>query len=68
MAFNLKNRSLLTLRDYTPREIGCLPKLAADLKTAKYAGNEVPTLQGKHIALIFEKGSMRTRVGFEVAA
>ncbi|SNR57802.1 ornithine carbamoyltransferase [Puniceibacterium sediminis] len=68
MAFNLKNRSLLTLRDYTPREIGFLLKLAADLKTAKYAGTEVPRLQGKDIALIFEKDSTRTRVGFEVAA
>jgi len=68
MAFNLKTRSLLTLRDYTPREIGFLLKLAADLKTAKYAGTEVPRLQGKDIALIFEKDSTRTRVGFEVAA
>ena len=68
MAFNLKNRSLLTLRDYTPREIAFLIKLAADLKTAKYAGTEVPRLQGKDIALIFEKDSTRTRVGFEVAA
>ncbi|SIR48455.1 ornithine carbamoyltransferase [Rhizobium sp. RU20A] len=68
MAFNLKNRSLLTLRDYTPREIGFLIKLAADLKTAKYAGTEIPRLQGKDIALIFEKDSTRTRVGFEVAA
>ncbi|MCV2892090.1 ornithine carbamoyltransferase [Lentibacter sp. XHP0401] len=68
MAFNLKNRHFLTLRDYTPREIGFLLKLAADLKTAKYAGTEVPRLQGKDIALIFEKNSTRTRVGFEVAA
>lgn len=68
MAFNLKNRSLLTLRDYTPREIGFLLKLASDLKAAKYAGTEVPRLQGKDIALIFEKDSTRTRVGFEVAA
>ena len=68
MAFNLKNRSFLTLRDYTPREIAFLLKLAADLKAAKYAGTEVPKLQGKDIALIFEKDSTRTRVGFEVAA
>ena len=68
MAFNLKNRSFLTLRDYSPREISFLIKLAADLKTAKYAGTEVPKLQGKDIALIFEKDSTRTRVGFEVAA
>lgn len=68
MAFNIKNRSLLTLADYTPEEIGFLLKLAADLKAAKYAGTEVPKLRGKDIALIFEKDSTRTRVGFEVAA
>ncbi len=68
MAFNLKNRHFLTLRDFTPQEIGYLLKLSADLKTAKYAGTEVPTLRGKEIALIFEKDSTRTRVGFEVAA
>ncbi|OWL88901.1 ornithine carbamoyltransferase [Halopseudomonas aestusnigri] len=68
MAFNLKNRSFLTLRDYTPKEIAFLLKLAADLKAAKYAGTERPVLQGKDIALIFEKSSTRTRVGFEVAA
>jgi len=68
MSFNLKNRHFLTLRDFSPREIGFLLKLAADLKAAKYAGTEVPQLRGKDIALIFEKDSTRTRVGFEVAA
>jgi len=68
MAFNLKNRHFQTLRDFTPREIGFLLKLSAALKTAKYAGTEVPQLRGKDIALIFEKNSTRTRVGFEVAA
>lgn len=68
MAYNLKNRHFLTLRDFTSREIGFLLKLAADLKVAKYTGTEVPKLQGKDIALIFEKDSTRTRVGFEVAA
>ena len=68
MAFNLRNRSFLTLRDYSAGEIGFLLKLAADLKAARYAGTEQPTLRGKEIALIFEKDSTRTRVGFEVAA
>jgi len=68
MAFNLKNRHFLTLRDFSPAEIAFLLKLSADLKAAKYAGTEVPTLHGKEIALIFEKDSTRTRVGFEVAA
>lgn len=68
MAYNLKNRSFLSLRDFTGSEIRFLLKLAADLKAAKYAGTEQPTLKGRDIALIFEKNSTRTRVGFEVAA
>jgi ornithine carbamoyltransferase len=68
MAFNLKNRHFLTLRDFSPQEISFLLKLSTDLKAAKYAGTEVPQLTGKEIALIFEKNSTRTRVGFEVAA
>lgn len=62
MAFNLRDRDLLTLRDFTPQEIEFLLKLSADLKAAKYAGTEQPRLQGKNIALIFEKDSTRTRV------
>lgn len=68
MAFNLKNRHFLTLRDFSPQEISFLLQLAKDLKAAKYAGTEVPQLNGKELALIFEKNSTRTRVGFEVAA
>tara|TARA_R110002111_G_scaffold261627_1_gene335120 strand:- start:90 stop:1091 length:1002 start_codon:yes stop_codon:yes gene_type:complete len=68
MAFNLKNRHFLTLRDFSPQEISFLLRLAKDLKAAKYSGTEVPQLNGKELALIFEKNSTRTRVGFEVAA
>jgi len=68
MSFNLSNRSLLCLRDFSPQEIKFLLKLSADLKTAKYTGTEQQTLKGRQIALIFEKNSTRTRVGFEVAA
>lgn len=68
MSFNLKNRSFLSLRDFSPQEIKFLLKLSADLKSAKYAGTEQQTLKGREIALIFEKNSTRTRVGFEVAA
>lgn len=68
MSFNLRNRHFLTLRDYAPAEIGFLLRLSADLKAAKYAGTEQPMLAGREIALIFEKDSTRTRVGFEVAA
>ncbi|MEB8434362.1 ornithine carbamoyltransferase [Cocleimonas sp. KMM 6892] len=68
MPFNLRNRSLLTVRDFSPTELKFLLKLSADLKTAKYTGTEQQRLKGKNIALIFEKNSTRTRVGFEVAA
>ena len=67
MSFNLRNRSLLDLKDYPPRGIRFLLDLAAELKRSKYAGNERPRLQGKNIALIFEKASTRTRCAFEVA-
>ncbi len=68
MAFNLRNRHLLKLLDFTPQEITFLLQLAADLKAAKYAGIETQRLKGKNIALIFEKDSTRTRSAFEVAA
>lgn len=68
MSLNLHNRSFLALRNFTPEEIAFLLRLSADLKHAKSAGTEVPRLTGKEIALIFEKDSTRTRVGFEVAA
>ena len=68
MAFNLRNRHLLKLLDFTPQEITFLLQLAADLKAAKYAGSETKRLKGKNIALIFEKDSTRTRSAFEVAA
>jgi ornithine carbamoyltransferase len=67
MSFNLRNRSLLDLKDFEPRDIRFLLNLAAELKRAKYAGNEHPRLKGKNIALIFEKASTRTRCAFEVA-
>ena len=68
MAYNLRNRNFLKLLDFSPREIGFLLELSADLKKAKYAGTEQPRLTGKNIALIFEKASTRTRCAFETAA
>jgi ornithine carbamoyltransferase len=68
MALNLRNRHFLKEIDFTTQEMRLLLKLAADLKTAKYAGTEARNLVGKEIALIFEKTSTRTRCAFEVAA
>jgi ornithine carbamoyltransferase len=67
MGFNLRNRSLLTVQDYTQREFRYLLDLARDLKRAKYARTEQEHLKGKEICLIFEKTSTRTRCAFEVA-
>src|SRR5262245_66346445 len=68
MAFNLRNRSFLKEIDFEPRELRYLLQLSEALKIAKYAGTEGRRLEGKEIALIFEKTSTRTRSAFEVAA
>ncbi|WP_434333079.1 ornithine carbamoyltransferase [Mycoplasma capricolum] len=68
MALNLKGKSFLKLLDFSPREIRYLLDLSRDLKRAKYAGNEVQTMQGKNVVLLFQKDSTRTRCAFEVAA
>jgi ornithine carbamoyltransferase len=68
MPFNLRNRHLLKLADFSQKEINFFLKLSGDLKRAKYSKTEQQHLKGKNIALIFEKASTRTRCAFEVAA
>ncbi|WP_203140578.1 ornithine carbamoyltransferase [Marinobacter mangrovi] len=68
MAFNIHNRSLLSLMHHSTRELQYLLDLSRDLKRARYTGTEQQHLRGKNIALIFEKTSTRTRCAFEVAA
>ena len=68
MAVNLKGRSFLSLADFTPEELRYLLDLGHDLKAKRRAGVCAPTMQGKHIVLLFEKTSTRTRCSFEVAA
>src|SRR6188474_2106786 len=68
MSYNLRNRSFVKEIDFEPRELRFLLQLSEALKLAKYAGTEVQRLDGKEIALIFEKTSTRTRSAFEVAA
>ncbi len=65
---NLKNRNFLKLLDYSSEEILALIDLAAELKEKKKMGIPHRLLEGKSIALIFEKTSTRTRCSFEVAA
>ena len=61
--FNLRNRSFLKEIDFEPQELRFMLKLSEALKIAKYSGTEVKRLDGKEIALIFEKSSTRTRSG-----
>jgi ornithine carbamoyltransferase len=65
---DLHGRHLLALKDFSREEILFLLDLASELKAAKREGREEHHLEGKEIALIFEKDSTRTRCAFEVAA
>lgn len=67
MAANLKGRHFLKLLDYTSGEITDLLSLARTLKANKRAGVRGRALDGKSVALIFEKPSTRTRCAFTVA-
>lgn len=64
---NLKNRSFLTLKDYSKEEIRYLLDMAHRLKKAKKNGRVGTALKGKNVVLLFEKTSTRTRCAFEVA-
>ena len=63
----LAGRDFLKESDFTADELEELLVLAAELKSAKRSGTEVPRLNGKQLALIFEKTSTRTKVSFEIA-
>ncbi len=58
-------RHLLTLQEFTPREVEALLALASRVKARPSNWNR--SLTGKSLAMIFEKSSTRTRVSFEVA-
>lgn len=63
---SLKGRDLLTLHDLTAGEVKLLLQEAKKIKGYQKAGLAHPYLQGKTLAMIFQKSSTRTRVSFEV--
>jgi ornithine carbamoyltransferase len=68
VTISLSGRPFLKELDFTKAELHHLLSLAAELKAAKRDGREVRQLEGKAIALVFEKTSTRTRCAFEVSA
>ncbi|MBP5292105.1 MAG: ornithine carbamoyltransferase, partial [Lachnospiraceae bacterium] len=67
MPINLHGKSFLKLLDFSPEQIRYLVDLAKDFKSLKRTGTPHRRLEGKNIALLFEKTSTRTRCAFEVA-
>ena len=55
MKEQLHGRHLLTMKHHTPAEVEYLVDLAAELKRKKKTGERGHALDGKNIALIFEK-------------
>jgi len=61
----LRGRHFLTDLDYSREELEDLLKLAVNLKTLWKKRPLTPFLPGRHLAMIFEAASTRTRVSFE---
>ncbi|WP_420832597.1 ornithine carbamoyltransferase [Weissella diestrammenae] len=64
----LQGRSLLAEKDFTPAEIQYFVDFGLHLKALKKRGIPHHYLEGKNIALLFEKTSTRTRSAFTTAA
>lgn len=65
MQNKLKGKHFLQIDDFTPEEIMELIQFAIQLKEMQKSGDPHRYLEGKSMAMIFEKSSTRTRVSFE---
>lgn len=61
---DLKGRDFLRVNDWTPGELGAVLDLARELKAEHRAGVTHRHLDGRVIAMLFNKPSTRTRVSF----
>jgi ornithine carbamoyltransferase len=68
VATKLKGRDLLCLKDFSKEEILEIISFGDKLKMDSMVGKQEHYLEGKSVAMIFQKASTRTRVSFEVAA
>ncbi|MBE0598649.1 MAG: ornithine carbamoyltransferase, partial [Desulfuromonadales bacterium] len=59
-------RDFLKLSDWSKAELETMFELTRELKATQKRGEAHRLLEGKSVALIFEKSSTRTRISFEV--
>ena len=62
--------NFISIRDLSPAELVRLLDLSAELKADRALRRKAPTataLTGRHVAMLFEKPSLRTRSTFEIA-
>jgi ornithine carbamoyltransferase len=60
-------RHFISLADYSSDEIRAMLQTALQLKEEWKKGGNRPLLQGKTLAMVFQKPSLRTRVSFDMA-
>src|SRR3954471_4966132 len=64
-------KDFLSILDFDATDLERCLQLSARLKAERSLGRQAPTcdaLEGRHVALLFEKPSLRTRSTFEIAA
>src|SRR5207245_1598350 len=67
--FNAR-KDFLSVLDFDPADLDRCLNLSAQLKSDRLLGRRAPTansLEGRHVAMLFEKASLRTRSTFEIA-
>lgn len=62
----MKGKHFITLTDFSTSEVQDILELAVKLKREHISGKKHKLLDGKCLAMIFEKPSNRTRISFEV--
>jgi ornithine carbamoyltransferase len=62
-------KDFLSVLDMSHEELEACLRLAASMKAARRSGGRIPQrpLEGAHVALLFEKPSLRTRATFQIA-
>ncbi len=63
-------KDFLSVLDFDPAELERCLEIAAHVKPDRPLGRQAPTsaaLEGRHVAMLFEKASLRTRSTFEIA-